>query len=131
MKRLMIGAALIALLASPVASARPDDRHSPRATDQQQHDGRQWHPQARRSDKGHWDNGHHVGWGRDRGNKARWGRGQQMGYNDWRNARRINYRTYNLRQPPRGYEWRRSNDRFVMASIANGVIISVILSNGR
>lgn len=126
MKRLMIGAALLALLASPVASARPDNGRSPRAETQQRHAGREWHPQA-----GRWDNGRHLGWGRERGNRARWGRGQQMGYNDWRNARRIDYRRYNLRQPPRGYEWRRSNDRFVMASTRNGMIISVILRSGR
>lgn len=127
MKRLMIGAALLALLASPVASAQPGEgRSRPRAEAPQRHDGREWHPQA-----GRWDNGRHLGWGRERGNRARWGRGQQMGYNDWRNARRIDYRRYNLRQPPRGYEWRRSNDRFVMASIRNGMIVSVILSSGR
>jgi len=127
MKRLMIGAALLALLASPVASARPDEnRGRPRAESQQNRDGREWNSQA-----GRWDNGRHLGWGRERGNRARWGRGQQMGYNDWRNARRIDYRRYKLRQPPRGYEWRRSNDRFVMASTRNGMIVSVILSSGR
>ncbi|MDP3906532.1 RcnB family protein [Novosphingobium sp.] len=131
MKRLMIGAALIALLASPVASAKSDNSRSPRAETQQRQDNRQWHPQGSRADKGHWDNGRHLGWGRDRGNKARWGRGQQLGYNDWRNARRIDYRRYNLRQPPRGYEWRQINDRYVMASTVNGMIVSVILRGGR
>lgn len=126
MNRLMLGAAMIALLTSPVVSAQPGNQRSTRSESQQQRENRQWQAQVRSS-----DNGQRRGWGRDRGNTARWGRGQQMGYNDWRNARRINYRRYNLRQPPRGYEWRRSNDRFIMASTANGVIISVILSNRR
>lgn len=134
MKRLMIGATLLALLTSPVAAAQPgQNRDQPRhesrddrGRDMRQHEGRQWHPQAQR-----WDNGRHRGWGRDRGPNARWGRGQQMGYNDWRNSRRINYRRYNLRQPPRGYEWRRSDDRFLMVAIASGIIASVVLSSRR
>lgn len=126
MKSLMIGATVIALLSSPVALAQSgNSRNAPRAQNQQ-HEGRQWHQQSNR-----WDNGRHRGWGRDRGINARWSRGQQMGYNDWHNARRVDYRRLNLRQPPRGYEWRRSNDRYVLAAVASGVIISVILVNRR
>ena len=76
-------------------------------------------------------NGQHRGWNRDRGPNRSWGRGERMGYNDWNNAQRIDYRRYNLRQPPRGYEWRRSDDRFLMVAITTGVTASVILSNGR
>ena len=54
-----------------------------------------------------------------------------MGYNDWNYTRRVDYRRYNLRQPPRGYEWRRNNDRYILGAVATGVILSVILSNGR
>ncbi len=77
------------------------------------------------------DRGDGYGWGQNRGDNYRWGRGQRMGYNDWRQARQVDYRSYNLRQPPRGYEWRRNDDRFVMVAVATGVIASVILSNGR
>lgn len=125
MKSLMIGATMIALLASPVAVARPDNHRGSHARGQQ-HEGRQWHERS-----GRWDNGHHRGWGKDRGQHARWGRGDQMGYNDWHDARRVDYRRYNLRQPPRGYEWRRNDDRFIMAAVATGIILSVILINGR
>lgn len=125
MKRLMIGATAFALLASPIANARPDNDGHSRAQAARQHDG-QWHEQSGRR-----DNGRHRGWGRDRGNSAHWGRGQQMGYNDWRNAQRVEYRRYHLRQPPRGYEWRRTHDRFVLAAVTSGVIISVILVNRR
>ena len=71
----------------------------------------------------------HYGW--YRGNHYGWSRGQRMGYNDWRYAQRVDYRRYNLRQPPRGYEWRRNDDRFLMVAIATGLIASVIISNGR
>ena len=50
------------------------------------------------------------GWARDRGDVYRWQRGERMGYNDWNRAERIDYRRHHLRKPPRGYEWRRSND---------------------
>jgi Ni/Co efflux regulator RcnB len=36
-----------------------------------------------------------------------------------------------LRQPPRGYEWRRNNDRFILVAVTTGLIMSVILSSGR
>ena len=54
-----------------------------------------------------------------------------MGYNDWNSAPRVDYRQYHLRQPPRGYEWRRHNDQFVLGAIAGGLISSIIMSSGR
>ena len=125
MKRLMIGVTVLALLASPAAIAQPDQHHGQRS-EKQQHDGRQYHAKS-----GRWENGKHRGWGRERGHKYHWGRGQQMGYYDWRRAERVDYRRYHLRQPPRGYEWRRSDDRYILAAVATGVIISVILTSGR
>lgn len=126
MKRLIIGLTSIALLTSPVAIAQPGNHRGERNEGQQRHEGRQWHEQS-----GRWDNGRHRGWGRDRGHHNQWRRGQQMGYNDWRNAQRVDYRRYHLRQPPRGYEWRRNNDRYILAAVASGMIISVILISGR
>lgn len=125
MKRLMIGLTSLALLTSPVAIAQSSNNRDRPATNQQDHRG-QMHQQSGRR-----DNGLHRGWGKNRGNNYHWGRGQRMGYNDWRNARRINYRALQLRQPLSGYEWRRTGDRFVMAQITTGLIQSVILSNGR
>ncbi len=124
MKRLIFGAAIIALLTSPAAMAKPDNGrgHDRMQERHQQHEGRQWHEQS-----GRWDNGRHRGWGKERGKHHRWSRGQQMGYNDWRYAQRVDYRRYKLRQPPRGYEWRRYDERYILANVASGVIISVIL----
>lgn len=137
MKRLMIGLTVVALLTGPVAMAQPDNQRGPRY---ESHERAENHDRGDRYDRGdrRWqpenarrDNGRHRGWGRDRGHNARWGRGQQMGYNDWRQAQRVDYRRYHLRQPPRGYEWRRNNDRYILAAVATGLIISVILVNGR
>ncbi len=54
-----------------------------------------------------------------------------MGYNDWNNASRLDYRAHHLRHPPRGYEWREVNGRYVLAAVATGVIASIILNGGR
>jgi Ni/Co efflux regulator RcnB len=74
----------------------------------------------------------HAGWGQDhQGGQHHWRRGQRMGFNDWSGAQRVDYRQHNLRQPPRGYEWRESNGQYVLAAVASGLIASIILSNGR
>ncbi len=73
--------------------------------------------------------GDHPGWARDRGESHQWRRGQRMGYNDWNGARPVDYRQHRLRRPPRGYEWRESNGRYVMVAIATGLIASIILNN--
>ena len=124
MKNLLIGATAIALLTSPVAIAQPDN-HRGQWNNNQQHEGR-WNERS-----GRWNNDRHRGWGQDRGHRYNWRRGQRLGYNDWNNYRRVDYRRYHLRQPPRGYEWRRSDDRFLLVAVSTGLIMSVILSSGR
>lgn len=128
MKRLMMGATVIALLASPVASAQPGGGRDHRAGNEQS--SSQWRNGRWQDRNGRAEN-RRRGWQQDRGNHYGWSRGQRMGYNDWRYAQRVDYRRYNLRQPPRGYEWRRNDDRFLMVAIATGLIASVIISNGR
>ncbi len=130
MNKLILGLLTVAVAfpAAPVMAQR--DRGW--SDQQREQDGRANQNRSRRSDESdRWNNGRHRGWGHDRGNSYRWGRGQQMGYNDWNSARRVDYRRYNLRQPPRGYEWRRNDDRFILGAIATGLIMSVILSSGR
>ena len=112
MKRILITATMVALLASTSATADPRGGHGNHGKS----------PKA----QGRHDNGKHNGWGKDQGQNHNWSRGERMGYNDWQRARQIDYRTYNLRQPPRGYEWRQSNDRFVLVSVASGLISSVL-----
>jgi Ni/Co efflux regulator RcnB len=132
MKKMVLGL-LIAAMAVPAAPAvaQRDRGWSDRQREEDSRANRddrrgQWQEQSSRR-----DNGRHRSWGRNRGHNYHWHRGQQMGYNDWNSARRIDYRRYHLRQPPRGYEWRRNNDRFLLVAVATGVIMSVILSGGR
>lgn len=58
-----------------------------------------------------------------------WKRGYHMQPDNWNRGTRIDYRTYHLRQPPAGYEWREVDGNFVMAAVATGVIASVIAAS--
>lgn len=104
MNKLLIGALALSLIGASAASAQPFEN------------GRDTQ---------------HPGWGQDYGSSHRWGQGEHMGYNDWRNAQAIDYRQHNLREPPEGYEWRESNGQFVLAAVATGVIASMIIDGGR
>jgi Nickel/cobalt transporter regulator len=57
-------------------------------------------------------------------------RGESIDRNDWSNAQPVDYRAQHLRAPPRGYEWREVNGQYVLAALATGVILSVILNAG-
>jgi len=132
MRQLMMGAMALSLLISPAVSAQPD--HGPERGEEHGRGPEQGRGEERGHDQGQrWRNDHgpQRGWAQDRGQDYRWRRGQRMGYNDWNNAERVDYRRYRLRQPPRGYEWRRQNDQFVLGAIATGVITSIILNAGR
>jgi Ni/Co efflux regulator RcnB len=104
MKRLLIAAAAIGLMAPISAFAQPRDyRHD---------DHRPGPTMMMRGPAPHaWRKGDHF----DRRN---WGRYQ-----------RVDYRHYHLRRPPRGYEWRRVDNNFVMAAVATGLIASVVAAS--
>jgi Ni/Co efflux regulator RcnB len=52
-----------------------------------------------------------------------------MNNNDWSRGQRVDYRTYHLAAPRRGYEWRQVDGNFVMAAVATGVIASVVAAS--
>jgi Ni/Co efflux regulator RcnB len=58
-----------------------------------------------------------------------WRRGYHMRREDWGRAERIDYRTYRLRRPPRGYEWREVDGNYVLAAVATGIIASVVIAS--
>lgn len=115
MKRLMLGLAAASLIASPIAQAQGDNHRDQRRGSQPYENDRNT------------ENGRHHGWQRDRGHNHHWNRGERMGYNDWNQSRRIDYRRYNLRQPPRGYEWRGNDDRMYLVQTRTGYIMSVVM----
>ena len=58
-----------------------------------------------------------------------WRRGDRFDRNDWNRYERVDYRRYHLRTPPRGYEWRRVDNNYVLAAVATGVIASIIIAS--
>jgi Ni/Co efflux regulator RcnB len=61
-----------------------------------------------------------------------WQRGQRLGYYQGRYSE-VDYRTNrSLRQPPRGHHWvRNDSGDYLLAAIATGVIVQVILNSSR
>lgn len=102
---------LLAVLSTGAAFAQYDNR-------------RDDHRDEHRDDRGHDRRDDH---GYVRHNE--WRRGYRMRQDDWNRGQRVDYRTYRLRQPPRGYEWRQVDGNFVMAAVATGVIASVIAAS--
>jgi Ni/Co efflux regulator RcnB len=58
-----------------------------------------------------------------------WRKGYHMRREDWGRGERIDYRTYRLRRPPRGYEWREVDGNYVLAAVATGVIASIVIAS--
>lgn len=60
-----------------------------------------------------------------------WRRGERLSAWDRQHYARVtDYRRYNLRPPPRGYEYRRSNTgEIILAAVATGIILQVLFNN--
>jgi Ni/Co efflux regulator RcnB len=58
-----------------------------------------------------------------------WKKGYHMRHEDWDRGDRVDYRTYHLRQPPSGYEWRLVDGNYVLAAVATGVIASIVVAS--
>lgn len=101
--------ALAAMLSAGavVANAQHDDHHDAQR-DNHQSDHHDNHAYVRHSE---------------------WKKGYHMRHEDWDRGEHVDYRTYHLRQPPSGYEWRLVDGNYVLAAVATGVIASVILAS--
>jgi Ni/Co efflux regulator RcnB len=108
MKRTLtaVAAALLALTGvAGAASAQPYG-----------HDNNRGHDQQNANDRG---NGRHN-----------WRRGQRISHDEWGHYQRVDWRQHHLRQPPRGYEWRQSDDgQYLLAAVATGLIASIIANS--
>ena len=113
MKRILLTAAALALLAAPLGSAFAQDRHDDHRGNNMMMD--------RHED--HHDNAMMM-------RRHDWHKGGRIERGDWdRGVRVTDYRHYHLSRPPRGYEWRRVDDNYVLAAVAGGLIASVILAS--
>ena len=117
MKRILLTAAALALLAAPLGSAiaqpdRHDDHHDNNTMMMDHHDDH--HGNAMMMSGPHHD----------------WHKGGRIERGDWdRGVRVTDYGHYHLSRPPRGYEWRRVDNNYVLAAVAGGLIASVIAAS--
>jgi Ni/Co efflux regulator RcnB len=72
----------------------------------------------------HHDDAHHQAYVKH----DEWHKGATIGHDDWARGEVVDYRTYHLRKPPRGYEWREVDGNYVLAAVATGVIASAIVA---
>ncbi|WP_299008374.1 RcnB family protein [uncultured Caulobacter sp.] len=123
MKRILTASVAVLMLASGATAAsaqayRHDNRYDSRdrayeqgRRDQARHEARQ----DRREDRREY---------------RRWAKGQRL---DARYRDRAYYvsdwRRHGLRAPPRGYQWRKVDNQYVLAAVATGLIASVIIAN--
>src|SRR5258706_11624750 len=123
MKRLLIATTALTLLAAPLSGAfaqgrndRHDDHRPGNAMMMEHHDNDR---RADYRDDRH-DNGRHRGWYKGgRIDRSDWNRGVHV--SDWRR--------YHLQRPPRGYEWRRVDNNYVLAAAATGLILGLVRAN--
>lgn len=104
MKRLVIGAVALSLLGGTAAFAAPG-AYAPAQSSQQF--ARNDHNNVQR----------HHRW--NKGNRLPHAHGRVV--SDWRGL--------HLRRPPRGYHWVEADGDYVLAAVATGVILQVILNN--
>lgn len=116
---LMMGSA--ALSGTAMAQPRPDERHEqgsgkPNPKTEARHDDRQ---DDRRSPPKGWHK--HT--------KSSYKKSGYVAYSDWQRGKAVDYRQHKkLKAPPRGYEWRQIDNRYVLAGVATGVIATIILT---
>ena len=105
MKKFLIAATALALLAAPLTAMAQPDRHD-------DHHDNHGPAMAMHGPAPHqWRQGDHF-------DRAQWG-----------HYERVDYRREHLRAPPRGYEWRRVDNNYVLAAVATGLIASVIAAS--
>jgi Ni/Co efflux regulator RcnB len=61
-----------------------------------------------------------------------WSRGDRLP-TEYRNNRYVvnDWKNNHLRKPPRGYHWVEANNRYVLASLTNGLIADIIMASNR
>jgi Ni/Co efflux regulator RcnB len=112
MKRLLTAAIALTLLTGTAAMAQPDHR-----------DDRGGQQGNDRSREAHQNN--------DNRQAQHWARGQRMPSTYYRDSSRyVDYRTYHLNAPRRGYRWVRTDDNnYAMVAITTGLIASIVAAN--
>jgi len=122
MKRLLIAATALTLLAAPMSAALAQDRDNNRHDDNrggnsmtmQGHDNRPGNAMMMQGP----------------GVRHDWHKGGRIGRDDWNRGQRVSdYHRYHLSRAPRGYEWRRVDNNYVLAAAATGLIAGLVLAS--
>ncbi len=129
MKRLIGSFMVVSLLASSAAFAAPqqhDDRDRDRIEQRHDDHGPARHDDHRNDQRDDRRSAHHD----DRNGRhgPPFHRGERLA-KDHRGSHVADYRKHHLKQPPRGHEWRRVDNQYVLIAIATGVIASVVGGN--
>jgi Ni/Co efflux regulator RcnB len=103
MKRFLIATAALSLLAAPAFAQG-------------------WNNNNRHDD-------HRGGPGMSMNNNHNWRKGGRIERNDWNRGQRVDYRQQHLSAPPRGYEWRRVDNNYVLAAAATGLIAGLVIAS--
>jgi Ni/Co efflux regulator RcnB len=118
MKKILAALTALSLLAGAAGSATAQPR---RDNDRYERDYRNDARNDRRDDRRDYRS--------DYRRHPEWRKGARMARNDWNRGRRVDYRTYRLPPPHRGYEWRQVDGNYVMAAVATGLIFSIMAAN--
>ena len=128
MKRLILSAIALSMLALPVAQAQAGPRHEqPRYERQNRDDWRK--PGHDRHDRNWKKNSHERdAWEHRKGHKKKhWARGNRVPEWQRRNVVR-DYHRHGLRRPGHGQQWVKVDNDFLLVSIASGLIGGIIAS---
>jgi Ni/Co efflux regulator RcnB len=118
MKRILIAATALTLLAAPFGAAfaqpdRHDDHHDNNTMMMDRHDDHKGNSMMMMNNMHHdWHKGGRI-------ERTDWDRGERV--SDWHG--------HHLSRPPHGYEWRRVDNNYVLAAVAGGLIASVIAAS--
>ena len=123
MNKLILATAAASLLLGG-AGAASAQWHDHDRNDQQSYDRRD----NDRHDNGRGDYGRRDA-SRGHGWNNSWRRGGRIDRDYWQRGSAVDWRVHRLRQPPRGYEWRYVDGRYVMAAVATGIIADIIMNS--
>jgi Ni/Co efflux regulator RcnB len=56
-----------------------------------------------------------------------WKEGQKIKHEDWERGQKVDYHHYHLNAPPRGYEWRMIDGRYILVNTGNYQIRTVVV----
>lgn len=57
-----------------------------------------------------------------------WKKGYHMSHDDWARGEAVDYKTYHLKAPPKGYEWRLIDGNYVLGAVDTGVVSMTIVA---